>query len=300
MSGASSVVRPRLWAELALLGAGYGLYTLIRNAAPPHEHAALDRAWHLLAFEHRLHIDAEVTINHAVDSVDWLIVAMNYYYATLHFVVTLSVLTWLYVRHSDHYAAARTILSAATVLALAGYYFFALAPPRLLGAYGFIDTVTQHHTWGSMASGNTATLANQYAAMPSVHITWAVWCGVAVFALARRKWVRVLGACYPLATGMVVVATANHFALDIAGGLAVLVGAYAVQHMTARFGAAARYLQPSRPARIYAHRTVKVDRAMGLDRISGPPSASWTFVTESRSRTRSLGGLRAFRSAAPR
>lgn len=268
MSGATSSARPRFWVEAALLAAGYGLYSLIRNAAPVHEQAAVERAWRLLTLERRLHIDVELAVNHAVNEVDWLIVAMNYYYATLHFVVTLSVLAWLYVRHSDRYAAARTIVSAATVLALSGYYFFALAPPRLLGAYGFVDTVTQHHTWGSVASANVAPLANQYAAMPSVHITWAVWCGVAVCTLVRRRWVRVLGVCYPLATSIVIVATANHFALDIAGGLAVLGGGYAIQHMTARLGMAAGRLRPSRPLRMDAHRTVNVDRAVGPDRIS--------------------------------
>jgi hypothetical protein len=266
-----------------MLAAGYGLYSLSRNAAPPHEQAAMDRAWQLLALERRLHIDVELVVNQVVDRVDWLIVAMNYYYATLHFVVTLSVLAWLYIRHSDRYVAARTVLSAATVLALSGYYFFALAPPRLLGAYGFIDTVAQHRTWGSVASGNVAALANQYAAMPSVHITWAVWCGVAVFTLARRRWMRVLGACYPLATSLVIVATANHFVLDIAGGLAVVAAGYAVQRLTAGLGTSARYLRPSRPAQMYGRRTVNVDRAVGPGCTSGPRSESRVPITASRS-----------------
>lgn len=83
---------------------------------------------------------------------------------------------------------------------------------------GFIDTVKIHHTWGSMASGDLAHVSNQYAAMPSMHIGWSLWCGITVAMLARRTWVRVLGVLYPVVTLLVIVSTANHFWLDAAGG----------------------------------------------------------------------------------
>lgn len=105
------------------------------------------------------------------------------------------------------------------MLALLGFAFCATAPPRFLAGQGFIDTVVTHHTWGSWASGDVASLSSQYAAMPSVHI---VWSGLALVFLARRTWVRVLGACYPLATFTVILATANHFVADAAAGAATL------------------------------------------------------------------------------
>ncbi|NED79624.1 hypothetical protein G3I76_05880, partial [Streptomyces sp. SID11233] len=86
--------------------------------------------------------------------VTWLIVGMNYYYATLHFVVTLGVLVWLFKWHPGRYAAARLALFATTGAALLGYYLYPLAPPRLMTNTHFIDTVLVHQTWGSMASGN--------------------------------------------------------------------------------------------------------------------------------------------------
>jgi hypothetical protein len=78
----------------------------------------------------------------------------------------------------------------------------------------FIDTVAKHHTWGSMASGDMATVSNQFAAMPSMHIGWSLWCGLMIAFLARRRWVRALGLLYPAVTLVVIVASANHFFMD--------------------------------------------------------------------------------------
>lgn len=225
-NGRLSPRRPRLWFEILLIAVSYWIYSLVRNAVPEQQAAAMrnaDRVWDLeqsfgLAFEH--------AINHAVNSVTWLIVGMNYYYATLHFVVTLAVLVWLFRRHPGRYAPTRLVLFVTTGIALLGYYFFPLAPPRLMGS-GFIDTVRIHHTWGSMASGDLAHVSNQYAAMPSMHIGWSLWCGITVAMLARHTWVRVLGVLYPVTTLLVIVSTANHFWLDAAGGTACLTVGFA-------------------------------------------------------------------------
>ncbi|GGU17796.1 phosphatase PAP2 family protein [Streptomyces violascens] len=227
--------RPRLWVELVFTALGYWAYTLTRNAVPAHQDAALHRAHRVWDIESTLHLNIERAVNHAADSVGWLIVGMNYYYATLHFIVTIGVLCWLYFRHPNHYRAARTALYTATLLALAGFTFFALAPPRFLTGQGFIDTVVTHHTWGSWASGDVAALSNQYAAMPSVHIIWSAWSGAALFFLARRTWVKILGACYPLATFAVILSTANHFVADaIAGALTLALGFLVQRLLTGR------------------------------------------------------------------
>ncbi|MBB5118663.1 membrane protein [Streptomyces eurocidicus] len=214
--------RPRLWFEVLLIAASYWTYSLVRNAVPEQRAAALRNADWIWRVENTLHIAVEDTVNHAVNSVTWLIVGMNYYYATLHFVLTIGVLVWLYRWHPGRYAAARLALFATTGVALLGYYLFPLAPPRLMNGVDFVDTVLVHHTWGSMASGNLANVSNQYAAMPSMHIGWSTWCGVTIALLARPVWVKVLGALYPVATLVVIVATANHFWLDAVGGLLCL------------------------------------------------------------------------------
>ncbi|WP_328555895.1 MULTISPECIES: phosphatase PAP2 family protein [unclassified Streptomyces] len=214
--------RPRLWFEVLLIAMSYWTYSLIRNAVPEQRREALRNADWIWRMEHHLGVAVEESVNHAVNSVGWLIIGMNYYYATLHFVVTLSVLVWLYRCHPGRYAAARLALFATTAVALLGYYFFPLAPPRLLPGGNFVDTVMVHETWGSMASGDLKHMSNQYAAMPSMHIGWSLWCGLTVLALAKAPWARILGVLYPAATLLVIVATANHFWLDAVGGLLCL------------------------------------------------------------------------------
>ena len=217
--------RPRLWFELLLIAVSYWIYSLVRNAVPEMEGRAESNAhaiWHL---EQHLGIAYEQSINHAFDSVTWLITGMDYYYATLHFIMTIGVLVWLFRSHPGRYAAARLSLFVTTAIALFGYYFYPLAPPRLMTGADFTDTVAKHHTWGSMASGNLAQVSNQFAAMPSMHIGWSLWCGLTIAFLAKRNWVKLLGLAYPLATLLVIVATANHFFVDaLAGAMCTIIG----------------------------------------------------------------------------
>ncbi|MFD8423664.1 phosphatase PAP2 family protein [Streptomyces sp. NPDC059466] len=223
--------RPRFWFEILLIAASYWTYSLIRNAVPEQRGKALRNADWIWRLEHHLGIAVEQSVNHAVNSATWLIIGMNYYYATLHFVVTLAVLVWLYHSHPGRYAAARLALFATTAVALVGYYFFPLAPPRLMNGGHFVDTVVVHHTWGSMASGDLKHMSNQYAAMPSMHIGWSLWCGLTIFALASAPWARILGLLYPAATLLVIVSTANHFWLDAVGGLLCLAFGFTVTRL---------------------------------------------------------------------
>ncbi|WP_314172556.1 phosphatase PAP2 family protein [Streptomyces winkii] len=220
--------RPSIWFEIVLIAVFYAVYSAIRNAVPEQRGQALNNADWVWKTEHALGIAVEDSINRAADSVTWLILTMNYYYATLHFIVTVVVLVWLYHAHPGRYAATRLVVFATTGIALLGYYLFPLAPPRLMRGDAFVDTVQVHQTWGSMASGNLADMSNQYAAMPSMHIGWSVWCGLTIAALAKPVWARVLGALYPLATLTVIVCTANHFWLDAVGGVVCLAFGFAL------------------------------------------------------------------------
>ncbi|OEU88158.1 hypothetical protein DB35_17310 [Streptomyces abyssalis] len=222
--------RPTIWFEIVLVAVFYAVYSAIRNAVPEQRIQALNNADWVWETERLLGIAVEDSINHAAESVTWLILTMNYYYATLHFVVTIVVLVWLYAAHPGRYAATRLVVFATTAIALLGYYIFPLAPPRLMRGDAFIDTVQVHQTWGSMASGNLADMSNQYAAMPSMHIGWSVWCGITIAALAKPLWVRLLGALYPVVTLIVIVCTANHFWLDAVGGVICLGFGFALSY----------------------------------------------------------------------
>ncbi len=223
--------RPKWWQEVAFIAVCYWLYSLVRNAVPDHRTAAGHRAADIYALERAMHIGVEHSVNVFVAHTSWLAYACNYYYATLHFVVTIGVLVWLYLRHPLRYRSIRSVLFATNLVALLGFWFYALAPPRLMSGRGFVDTIIAFHTWGSWGSADVAKASNQFAAMPSLHIGWSLWCAVAIASLAHRRWVRVLGALYPLATLFVVVATANHFLLDAVGGVLALAAGFAVQRL---------------------------------------------------------------------
>lgn len=227
---------PRWWQELGFVLICYELYSLVRNAVPDQEQAAFRRAKDLLRVESDLHINIERSVNAFVARTHAIAYVCNYYYATLHFVVTISVMVWLYRRHPLRYRSMRSVLMVTTITALLGFYLFALAPPRMLSTHGFVDTVVALHTWGSWGSAGVDSASNQFAAMPSLHIAWSLWSAIAIVRLARHGWVRFLGALYPVATLFVIVGTANHYVLDAVGGVAVLVVGFAVNRALAGRG----------------------------------------------------------------
>ena len=229
--------RPLWWQELAIIAFGYWLYTLGRNAVPEQATIALRHGRSIQHLQDLLHLNFELSVNHLVARTPLLAQVLDYYYATLHFVVTIVVMVWLFRRRPHVYRGARTVLVATTLLGLLGFYLYPLAPPRLLPQFGYVDTVAKFHTWGSLADPSIAQHSNQYAAMPSLHIAWALWCGLAIFACAWRPWVRLLGLLYPVGTLIVIVGTANHFIIDAVGGVVIVAIGFAIQWLLSGHGA---------------------------------------------------------------
>jgi hypothetical protein len=232
-----AVRAPVWWQEIVFVAIVYELYSLIRNAVPDQERLALHRAASMLRLESWLHIDIERSVNGFVARTHGLAYVLDYYYATLHFVVTIAVMVWLYRRHPLRYRSLRSVLLVTNVIALLGFWLFALAPPRMLSGRGFVDTIVTFHTWGSWGSSGVDAASNQFAAMPSLHIAWATWSAIVVVQLSRRTWLRVLAAAYPVATLFVIVGTANHFVLDAVGGVAVLALGFLVNRALSGRGA---------------------------------------------------------------
>jgi hypothetical protein len=235
---------PRWWQEVFFILLSYYLYSLVRNNAGAGQgadcaagsltdlqHVACDRALDLWHFQQAIGTGFELAVNKAVAGAQWLAVFSNYWYAIAHFVVTIGTLVWLYTRHPLQYRGLRTALYATNAVALFGYTYYELAPPRFLSQVGFVDTVLQFNTWGSWSSNGVRSISNQYAAMPSMHIGWSVWCAIAIVSLSPHLWVRWLGALYPCVTFFVIVATANHFWLDAAGGLLALLFGFTIQRL---------------------------------------------------------------------
>jgi hypothetical protein len=225
------------WVELLAVLVFYGVYSAIRNS----NHASTLEAFHhardLIRVQQTLGINHEEQIQAWVLGVRPVIIAANYFYGSLHFVVTGGVMVYLYRRWSDDYPRWRNTLGIATALALLGFAFFPLMPPRLLpSGYGFVDTLAKDPAFWSFNSGAVSKISNQFAAMPSVHCAWALWCACAVVPRVSRTWAKVAAALYPTLTVTAIVITANHYFLDAVAGFAVFGVGYAAARVFTRAG----------------------------------------------------------------
>jgi hypothetical protein len=214
--------RSRWWVEGLVIVWLCWVYDATTNFAPLRLHAALGNAWGVLHLEQSLHLDPELALDRWLAGHHTLALIVSDYYDNAHFIVTLGLLGWLWWRRSDLYRPLRNSLVLVNVLAFIVFWRYPVAPPRMLGSYGFTDVVASSHAFGSWHNGPLASHANQLAAMPSLHIAWAAWCTIALWRISRRRWVRALAVLYPCTTAVAVLATGNHFLLDIVGGLAAI------------------------------------------------------------------------------
>ena len=207
-------------AEVAIIGAGYLAYALVRLAVRAGRHAAFVHAAELWRAERWLHLDVEPSLNHLASASPALAEATGYYYGLLHFIVTPLVLGWLYLGRRPAFPRLRSALVLATTAANIVFWTWPAAPPRY-SVPGMTDVLVRYHILGAGAPHGPDTLVNLYAAMPSLHVAWAAWCAVAVITATRSRW-RHLAWLYPAATTVVVLASANHFVLDAAAGAAIM------------------------------------------------------------------------------
>jgi hypothetical protein len=195
-------------------------------------------AHQIMTAEHWLGIFHEETIQNWALHARPLIIAANYFYGSFHFVVTIGAGIFLFRKWSDDYPRFRNSLGISTAVALIGFTFYPLAPPRMFPA-SFTDTLLKDPAIWTFSSGAAAKVSNQFAAMPSVHICWALWCAVALVPRLKRPWAKVLAAVYPLITLVVIVITANHYFLDAAGGVAIFLIGWFVSGWLTRAGRSA-------------------------------------------------------------
>jgi hypothetical protein len=232
-----SRIRPRWWLEVILLGAMYLMYDGVRLLVSAGHGEAFANAHRVLSLERMLGVSDEFRINHTVSATPALGVPLSYAYATLHYIVTPVVLVWLWRSRPWRYRGARTALVVATLIGLLGFWLFPTAPPRMMP--GFVDTLARYHDWGwwgaaASAPKGLAGLTNEFAAMPSLHVGWAAWCGWQIARNANWRWLRLLGALYPVFMFVVVVGTANHYIADAVAGLAVILAGAALARLRER------------------------------------------------------------------
>ncbi|MEP7035476.1 MAG: phosphatase PAP2 family protein [Dermatophilaceae bacterium] len=229
-----------------MLLVGYVLYQAVQNLVTGSRQSAVERARWIWSAEQHLHLDPELWLNHLVASRYWIVVLAGLYYGTFHFVVTPLVLIWLRARRPDGYGALRSTLVGSTVAALVVYWLLPLAPPRL-SVPAVVDTSKVHDIFFAASPSGPAALANQFAAMPSLHVAWAVWVALAVVIAFPSARARHLAWGYPVLTTLVVIATGNHFLADAVAGALLVLAFWAVGSglRTRDF----RFVRTSRPGR---------------------------------------------------
>lgn len=220
----ASDVKPRRFdlarnaSVLALLWVGYAV---IRGVTDGNFAIAAENADVIIRLQHKLGLPSEATLQSAVLAHTALIKFTNLYYLGVHFPITVAFLAWVWRNHRDKFARIRNALVVTTAAALAVHLAFPLLPPRMM--HGFVDTAKTvgPDPYELGISGG----ANQLAAMPSLHVGWALMIAFSVIWLTASKF-RWLVVIHPLITVAVVVITANHYWADAIVAAAIVAAAW--------------------------------------------------------------------------
>jgi PAP2 superfamily len=205
--------------ELLIVGAFCGLYELLRTDVVQDGAQAAAHSLSVAHLESQLGIFHEASIQHLFLHAPDIVKFFNLYYGGTHFLVPALALTWLVIRHRESYARARTTLAVTTGVGFLIFWLFPVAPPRLLPPrFHIIDTLVTFHQSGHLEHSLIDSAGDIYAAMPSLHVAWALWSTLVLYPVARHRAVKVALVAYPILTTLVVVTTGNHFFLDAAVG----------------------------------------------------------------------------------
>jgi membrane-associated phospholipid phosphatase len=215
-------VLPHGWTDvvrqLLLFVGAYALYQLVRDLLNANDVAKASwNATKVIDLERALHIFIEPSIQAWTLNEHWLIDIADWTYLNAHYVVTVAALMFIYLRRNDSFYFVRNTFMIAMAIALVGYALYPTAPPRLMPEWGFTDTI-QQFTGITVEKGPGSALLNLYAAIPSMHVCFALMVGWPMSKLVRRRPARIMWRLYPLFISFVVIATGNHYLTDVVLG----------------------------------------------------------------------------------
>jgi hypothetical protein len=234
----STLARPAAL-EFALIATLYAAWRLARQIPLGSDDLAIERARHLVSFEHALHLPTELSLQHFVLNHDWLGRPTTIYYAVMHVPALLAFLVWLFVRHRDHYPHWRVGLAFVTAGCLA-IRWIRVAPPRYLVDLGYQDL---SEIWGPSVYGEVGSgVSDQFTAMPSIHVAWAAVVSFGIFMTTTSRW-RWFFLLHVVITTLVVVATGHHWWMDGIVAVVLLAAGLALDNAVRRVFAARRARQ---------------------------------------------------------
>jgi len=229
---------PKGWTDLArqilLFCGAYYLYRIVRGLVDGRAQAAFDNARELISVERTLGLFSEPAIHAWAEGTEWLIDFASWMYVNSHFTITVVTLAFIYLYRNASFYFIRNMFMIAMGIALVGYMAYPTAPPRFMPEWGFSDSVADF-TGVAPDSASANMLFNPFAAVPSMHVAFALMLGLPMAKMAKRNWTKVLWLVYPIVVTFVVVATANHWWMDaILGALTAAVGALGARYLAGR------------------------------------------------------------------
>lgn len=192
-------------------------YEFTRAQIPYRTDIALIHGYRLLELEWRHGFFVEPRLERFFLQFHMLMNAIDVFYVLGHLLVTTGVIIWIFFWRRQHYPFLRNLIVITTAMALIAFYLYPTAPPRMFPNYGFVDPLQLHHIVSEGGAQPDSYTYNPYAAMPSLHVAYALVVSWSLFLAERNVWVRFLAVLYPLAMSAAVVITANHWLLDVAG-----------------------------------------------------------------------------------
>jgi hypothetical protein len=222
--------------QFLILSVCYVVYRIVRSLACGREVTAFANARHIMNAEKALHIYIEPWLQAKLSHTEALLRFFDFVYMFPHVPVTIGCLIWIYARRREVFAFFRNWFLAMNGLAVICFALLPTAPPRSLPTSGMVDTLYLFSS-ANFQSGVAGWFTNPFAAMPSLHIGYALFVTMAILALARGRLMRVLAVIYPCVVLLGIVVTGNHFLFDaLAGGL-VVYAAYLVAVSVSAVGA---------------------------------------------------------------
>ena len=231
-------VLPRDWRDvirqLLLFAGAYVGYQVVRGIVDGSGYKPFGDATKIINLERVLHVFIEPAIQRWASDHHWLIDVADWSYLNAHYVVTLGALVFIYLKRNDSFYFVRNMFMVAMALALVAYWLYPTAPPRLMPEWGFTDSIREF-TGVTLEEGPGSAFVNFYAAVPSMHVCFALLIGWPMAMLSRPRLAKLAWTVYPLYIAVVVVATGNHYLIDaVLGALTAFASAVVAARLLAR------------------------------------------------------------------